>query len=96
MHIYDPHRINFKKPGTGVHLVKKVKWTNCLKTRWLEFEKEVGIAIKSTQTSNQLEPVTRNISGIGYTVIIQSQMHEQIKHSLSHLQDWIPTLAGIK
>ena len=30
------------------------------------------------------------------TVIIQSQMHVQIKHSLAHLQDIIPTLAGIK
>ena len=25
-----------------------------------------------------------------------SQMHVQIKHSLAHLQDLIPTLAGIK
>ena len=29
------------------------------------------------------------------TVITQSQMHVQIKHSLAHLQDLIPTLAGI-
>ena len=29
-------------------------------------------------------------------VITQSQMHVQIKHSLAHLQDLIPTLAGIK
>ena len=30
------------------------------------------------------------------TVITQSQMHVQIKHSLAHLQNLIPTLAGIK
>ena len=30
------------------------------------------------------------------TVITQNQMHVQIKHSLAHLQDLIPTLAGIK
>ena len=30
------------------------------------------------------------------TAIPQSQMHVQIKHSLAHLQDLIPTLAGIK
>ena len=29
------------------------------------------------------------------TVITQSQMHVQIKHSLAHLQDLIPTLAGL-
>ena len=29
------------------------------------------------------------------TVITQSQMHVQIKHSLAHLQDLIPTLAGV-
>ena len=62
----------------------------------LEFEKGSRIAIKSKQTSNQLEPVTRNISCIGYTVITQSQMQAQIKQSLAHLQDLIPTLAGIK
>ena len=28
------------------------------------------------------------------TVITQSQMHVQIKHSLAHLQDLIPTVAG--
>ena len=59
-------------------------------------KKEVGITIKSKQTRNQLEPVTRNISCIGYTVITQSQMHAQIKYSLAHLQDLIPTLASIK
>ena len=32
-------------------------------------EKEVRIAIKSEQTSNQLERVTRNISCIGYSYI---------------------------
>ena len=58
-------------------------------------KKEVGIAIKSKQTSNQLKPVTRNISCIGYTVISQNQMHVQIKHSVSHLQGLIPTLAGV-
>ena len=47
------------------------------------------------QTSNQLEPVISNISCIGYTVISQSQMHAQIKHSVAHLQDLIPTLAGV-
>ena len=30
------------------------------------------------------------------TVITQTQLHVQIKHSLAHLQDLIPTLAGIK
>ena len=30
------------------------------------------------------------------TVITQGQMHVQIKHSLAHLQDLIPTLADIK
>ena len=30
------------------------------------------------------------------TAITQSQMHVQIKHSLEHVQDLIPTLAGIK
>ena len=29
------------------------------------------------------------------TVITQSQMHVQIKHSLAHLQDLIPTLTGV-
>ena len=29
------------------------------------------------------------------TVITQSQIHVQIKHSLAHLQDLIPTLAGV-
>ena len=58
-------------------------------------KKEVGITIKSKQTSNQLEPVTINISYIGYTVISQSQMHAQIEHPLVHLHDLIPTLAGI-
>ena len=29
------------------------------------------------------------------TVITQSKMHVQIKHSLAHLQDLIPTLAGL-
>ena len=30
------------------------------------------------------------------TIITQSQMHAQIKHSLAHLQDLIPTLADMK
>ena len=30
------------------------------------------------------------------TVTTQGQMHVQIKHSLTHLQDLIPALAGIK
>ena len=29
------------------------------------------------------------------TIATQSQMHVQIKHSLAHLQDLIPTLTGI-
>ena len=29
------------------------------------------------------------------TAVTQSQMHVQIKHSLAHLQDLIPTLAGV-
>ena len=60
--------------------------------------KEVGIAIKSKETSSQLQLV-RN----GYVAIMHqpvtisskqpcSQMHVQIKHSLAHLQD---ALAGV-
>ena len=55
-------------------------------------QKEVGIAIKSKQTSNQLKP---EIYLVLATVIIQSQMHAQIKHSLVHLQNLIPSLAGV-
>ena len=62
----------------------------------LEFKKRSRNLNKSRQTSNQLEPVTRNIFYLGYTVITQSQMHVQIKHSLAHLQDLISTLAGIQ
>ena len=61
-------------------------------------KKEVGIAIKSKQTSNQLEPVTRYTyapsSCIGYCY--NSKPNDvQIKHSLAHLQDLIPTLACV-
>ena len=51
-----------------------------------------------------IQSLTRNIATyplymhhpILATVITQSQMHVQIKHSLAHLEDLIPTLAGIK
>ena len=56
-------------------------------------KKEVGIAIKSNQRSNQLKAVTRPALA---TVITQSQMYAQTKHYLACLQDVIPTLAGIK
>ena len=61
-------------------------------------KKEVGITIKSKQTSNQFEPVTRNTyalsSCIGYCY--NSKPNDvQIKHSLVYLQDIIPTLAGV-
>ena len=58
--------------------------------------KEVGIALKSKETSSQLEPVTNNYVAIMHQSGTCSQMHVQIKHSLAHLQDLIPTLAGIK
>ena len=58
---------------------------------------EVGITIKVTKqivSYNQLE-IT-----MSPPVIVSSntcnQMHVQIKHSVAHLQDFIPTLAGIK
>ena len=51
---------------------------------------ELRVAIKSKQTSNQLEPVTRNSQlpmhhPLLATVVTQSQMHVQIKHSVAHL-----------
>ena len=52
--------------------------------------KEVGIAIKSKETSSQLEPVINS-----YVAITCNQMCVQTKHSLAHLQDLIPTLVGI-
>ena len=61
----------------------------------MNLKKEVGIAIKSKQTSNQLEQVTRNISCIGYIVITRSQMHAQIKYSLAYLKDLILALASV-
>ena len=63
--------------------------------------KEVGIEIKSKETSSQLEPVRNSHVTIMHQPVTVSsntcsQMHVQIKHSLAHLQDLIPTLAGIK
>ena len=58
--------------------------------------------MKSIETSNQLE--FESITDKKYlakhhpvlvTVITQSQMHVQIKHSLVHLQDLISTFAGV-
>ena len=71
----------------------KVNTQDVYKT-W-NLKKEVGIVIKIKQTSNQLEPVTRNIFCIGYTIITQSQMHAQITHSLVHLRDLIPILTAV-
>ena len=62
----------------------------------LKFEKGSRNRNKSKQTTNQLEPVTRNISCIGHCyTVTQNQMHAQIKHTLTHLQDLIPTSAGV-
>ena len=53
-------------------------------------KKEAGIAIKSKQISNQLEAVTRNDylrmhHPVLASIVTQSQMHVQIKHSLAYL-----------
>ena len=66
-------------------------------TRSFEFEKEVGIAIKSKETSYY--PVRNSYSvaiiyqpalaTVGSTIC--SQMHVQIMHSLAYLQDLITT-----
>ena len=63
-------------------------------------KKEVGIEIKSKETSSQLEPVRNSYVTIMHQSVTVSsntcsQMHVQIQHSLAHLQDLIPTLAGI-
>ena len=66
----------------------------------MNLKKEVGITIKSKETSNNLKPV-RNIYA---TIMCQSvtvnsntgiQTHIQIMHSLAHLQVLLPTLAGV-
>ena len=64
-------------------------------------KKQVGIAMKSKETSSQLELVRNSYVTIMHQPIIDSsntcsQMHVQIQHSLAHLEDLSPTLAGIK
>ena len=64
-------------------------------------KKEVGIAMKSKETSSQLELVRNSYIAIMHQPIIDSsntcsQMHVQIQHCLAHLQALSPTLAGIK
>ena len=59
-----------------------------------------GIAIKSKETSIQLEPVRNGFVTMMHHPVTPnsntcSQMHVQMKHFLAHLQDSIPTLAGI-
>ena len=51
------------------------------------------MAIKSKQLSNQLNQ-SQEIYPVLATVITQSQIQVQVKHSVTHLQDLIPTLAG--
>ena len=60
-------------------------------------KEEVGIAIKSKETSSdvssQLEPVRNcnyNAQAITGSSNTCSQMHEQIKHSLAYLQEFSP------
>ena len=65
----------------------------------MNLRKEVGITTKSKETSSQLEPMRNSYVAIMHLPVIVSQtcsqMHVQIKHSLAHLQDKIPTLAGV-
>ena len=62
--------------------------------------KEVGITIKSKETSKQLEPVRNSYVAIMHqpvTILAQacSQIHLQIVHSLAHLQDVNATLGDV-
>ena len=64
-------------------------------------KKEVGIALKSKETSSQLELVRNSYVTTMHQPItdssnICSQMHVQIQHSLAYLQDLNPTLATVK
>ena len=64
----------------------------------LNLRKEVGIAIKNKETSIQ-SAQTRYVAIMhqpAVTISSTMYMHVQIKHSLVHIQDLIPTLAGIK
>ena len=67
----------------------------------MNLKKEVGITIISKETSSQLIPVTNGyVTIMDQPVIVssstRSQIYVQIKHSLTHLQDLIHTLAAIK
>ena len=67
----------------------------------IKFEREVGIVIKSKETSSQHKSARNGYVTIMHQPVtvssnICSQMHVQIKHSLVHPQDLIHTLAGIK
>ena len=66
----------------------------------LNLKKEVGIVIKSKETSSQIEPARNSHVTIMHQIITISsntcsQMHVHIKHSLAYLQDLILTLAGV-
>ena len=78
-----------------------LKYAQDIYIKILNLKKEVWIAIKSKETSSQLELVrNRYVTILHQPVNVSSntcsQMHVQIKYSLVHPQDLIPTLAGIK
>ena len=68
-----------------------------LSGRKIEFEKVVGIAIKSKETSSQLKLPMQQSRPVLATVNSNTcrHMHVQTKHSSTYLQDLIPTLAGV-
>ena len=80
-------------PCLVIYLTRAMYYKMYIKNKNLKTE--VGITIKVSKqvtSSNQ----TQEIYPVLATVITQSQMHVQIKHSLAHLRDVIPTLTGIK
>ena len=65
----------------------------------LNLKKEVGLAIKSKQTSRQIEPARNSHVIIMHQIITissntSSQMHVHIKHSLAYLQDLVNPYFG--
>ena len=59
-------------------------------------KREVGITIKvSKQVTNSNQSQEISMHHPVLPAVYQSQMHVQIKHSLVHLQDLIPNLAGV-
>ena len=66
----------------------------------MNLKNEVGIAIKSKETSSQIEPARNSHVTIMHQLVTISsntcsQMHVRMKYSLAYLQDLILTLVGV-